>query len=255
MMRSFPVVWLSIALAVGASACVFVHTKPSVLASSLEELAPHADRDHFVFIWERFAGSQRVGEGIQVEHVSATGNGEFEVTVSEDGTPAGRLRVRDDGHALLLLSEDDTSRNMRLSYDPPLPQLTAPLIAGEEHAEAEATVSQLADGQAVGTIHVTQVTDFSAAPDVQSSLGEFKHGVLMHAVRTLHFPEGVTELRTSMVLVPGIGEIRSEGTASGAPLLRRELACALIGGHSVGNCQTLQQRLEKLHDAGPTDVH
>ncbi|MFI5364113.1 MAG: hypothetical protein ACHQ4J_00675 [Candidatus Binatia bacterium] len=254
-MRNSLVAWLGIVLGAVVSGCALVQTKPSVLASSLEELAPHADGDHFVYIWERFADGQRLGEGIEVEHVSATGGGEFEVTVSEDGQPAGRLRVRDDGHALLLLSEDDLSRNMRLSYDPPLPQLTAPLLAAEQRSEATATVSRLADGHAVGTVRVTQITQARAAQDVHSSLGEYKRGVLMHVVRTLYFSEGATELQSSMMLVPGIGEVRSEGAASGAPVLRRALACALIGGHSVGNCQTLQQRLEKLHDAGPTDVY
>lgn len=253
-MCSLLVALLGIALGSVVSGCALVHAKPSVLAGSLEELTPHADGDHFVYIWQRFADGQRLGEGIEVEHVSATGSGEFEVTVSEDGQPAGRLRVRDDGHALLLLSEDDLSRNLRLSYDPPLPQLTAPLLAGEQHSEATATVSQLADGHAVGTVRVTQVNEASAAPDVHSSLGEFKRGVLLRVVRTLYFGDGATELQTAMTLVPGIGEVRSEGAASGAAVLRRELACALIGGHSVGNCQTLQQRLEKLHDAGPTDV-
>jgi hypothetical protein len=252
-MRSFFVTVSCIAFGLCVSACSLTRAKPIQLAASLDEFAPHADRDHFVFLWERIAGGQRVAQGIQVEHVSTSETaGEFEVTLSEDGVPAGRLSIRDDGHALLLVSEDDLSRGIRFSYDPPLPQLTAPLFAGERRAAALATVRQLADGQPLGTVQVTQVTEAHAAPTVHTPFGEYKHAVLLRTVRTLYFSEGITELQTSMVLAPGIGEVRSEGTASGAALLRRELACARIGGHAIGNCQDLQKRLEELHDARPT---
>ena len=199
-MRSFLVIVLCMSVGLCASGCALTRAKPIQLAASLDEFAPHADRDHFVFIWERIAGGQRVAQGIQVEHVTASETaGEFEVTLSEDGVPAGRLSIRDDGHALLLVSEDDLSRGIRFAYDPPLPQLTAPLFAGEQRAAAIATVSQLADGQPLGTVQVTQVTEAGVAPTVHAPFGEYKHAVLLRTVRTLHFSEGITELQTSMV--------------------------------------------------------
>ena len=55
-----------------------------LLATSLQELVPHGDRDHFVYVVERAAGAGAAA--VQVEHVTALDErGEFEVTLSENG--------------------------------------------------------------------------------------------------------------------------------------------------------------------------
>lgn len=223
------------------------------LATSLQELAPHTDGDHFVYVWRQALDSGSVRAGVQVEHLTGLDNGEFDVTLSEDGMVIGHTRFRDDGHTLLLVSES-LGRSLRLSYDPPLPQLETPLFAGEIRSAATATVSTVTEGKQLDTLPVTQLVQTSAAPTVHSQLGDYRQGVQVRTVRTLQFPNGPVELSSTAVLVPGIGEIRSEGTATGAAPLTRELACATIAGRHLGNCQTLRQRVEELEGTGPTDV-
>lgn len=235
------------------AACTSVARRPpQPLATSLQELVPHADGDHFVYVWKQ-AVNGGVRAGIHVEHMTTLDNGEFDATLSEDGTVIGHTRFRDDGHALLLVSET-LGHDLRLSYDPPLPQLDMPLYAGESRATAIATVSAVDDDKQVDTLEVTQVVQASAAHAVHSPLGDFTHGVQVRTVRTLQFPDGPVELSSTAVLVPGIGEIRSEGAATGAPPLARELACATIGGRHIGNCQTLSQRVEELERGGSSNV-
>jgi predicted protein tyrosine phosphatase len=244
-------VWTLVVL--GAACTLATRRPPQPLATSLQELAPHADGDHFVYVWRQALGSGSVRAGVEVEHLTSLGNGEFDVTLSEDGVIVGRTRFRDDGHALLLLSES-LGRSLRLSYDPPLPQLETPVYAGESRSTATAVVTTVAEGKQLDTLQVTQLVETTAAPTVRSALGDYTHGVKVRTVRTLQFPNGPVELSSTAVLVPGIGEIRSEGAATGAAPLVRELACATIGGRAIGNCQTLRQRVEELEHAGPTDV-
>jgi len=229
------------------------HRPPQPLATSLQTLAPHADGDHFVYVWKQVQDDGDVRAGIHVEHLSALDNGEFDVTLSEDGAVIGHTRFRDDGHALLLVSET-LGRNVRLSYEPPLPQVDTPLYAGETQARATVTVYAVGEDEQLGTLDVTQVMNTSAAGHVHSSLGDYPDGIQVRTVRTLQFPDGPVELRSTAVLVPGIGEIHSEGTATGAPPLIRDLACATIDGRHLGDCQTLRQRVEELERAGSTDV-
>jgi hypothetical protein len=212
------------------------------LATSLQEIVPHADRDHFVYVWQRFDDGQLLGSGIQVEHVTALGGGEFEVLLSEDGVAVGRTRLRDTGDALMLVSEDDLTKGLRLAYDPPLTQLVVPLFSGERRASASVTLTRLEDGQVVAVFPAEQVINVEPGHAVHSALGKFPRSIVVQEVRTLQIPEGSATLKTAAVLVPGIGEISSVGSASGAPPLRRELACALIGGRRVGDCTHLDQR-------------
>lgn len=225
-----------------------------LLASSLQEILPHGDRDHFVYVWQRFDQDQVVGSGIQVEHVSALGSGEFEVLLSEDGVGIGRTRLRDTGDALLLLREDDLSRGLRLTYDPPLPQLRVPLFSGEQRTSASISLSRLADGQLIGTFPVEELITMRPGPAPHSTIGRFPHSVLVQVVRTMHVPDENTEMHTEITLVPGIGEIKSTGEIAGAPLLRRQLACAIIGGRRVGDCTNLSPIGKEQSGAGSSDV-
>ncbi len=72
-----------------------------------------------------------------------------------------------------------------------------------------------------------------------SRLVTYERGVVLRTVRSLQFPEGTVELNTTLLLVPGIGEVSSDGSASGAPAVHRTLACATIGGRRVGDCRNL----------------
>jgi hypothetical protein len=216
--------------------------RPGPLATSLQEIVPHADRDHFVYLWQRFDNGQLLGRGIQVEHVTAVGGGEFDVLLSEDGMGVGRTRLRDTGDALMLVSEDDLTTGLRLTYDPPLTQLVVPLFAGEQRVSGSATLTRLKDKQVVAVFPVEQVINVEPGHTVRSALGNFPRSIVVQEARTLQIPDGATALETTTVLVPGIGEISSVGSASGAPSLRRELACALIGGRRVGDCTHLNQR-------------
>jgi len=227
---------------------------PQQLAVSLQELAPHGDRDHFVYVWQRTVNGKLVGDGIQVEHVTALDNGEFEVVLSENGIASGRAHIRADERALRLVSEDDMTRGVRFTYDPPLPYLEMPLTTAEQRASATATITSIADGQAAGSLQVTQVVQASAAPPFHSRLGTYAHPVLIRTVRTLQGSEGEFEMRTALLLAPGVGEIRSEGAATDTPVLYRELACATIAGHLVGDCHDLNARVEELKGAGSTHV-
>ena len=215
---------------------------PALLSDSVQALLPHADGDHFVYVWERIVDGQRIAQGIQVEHVTVVTAAEFEISMSEDGRPAGRVRLRDDGHAVWLLSEDDLTRGLGLSYDPPLLQFQAPVVAGEYRAAATATMTTLANSQVAGTVGVTQTITLSSAPAARAAVGTFPKTVAVRAVRTLQLLQGDTELHSESILAPGIGEIRSEGSASGTPALRRELACAIIGGARLGDCSKLNER-------------
>jgi hypothetical protein len=76
----------------------------------------------------------------------------------------------------------------------------------------------------------------------------------VRTVRTLQSPEGTLELSTTMVLVPGIGEVLSDGLASGTPPTHRELVCAIIGGRTIGDCRNLNVILKESTDAGSTDL-
>ena len=215
------------------------------LANSLQEIMPHADRDHFVYVWRRFDQERVIGSGIQVEHVTGVGNGEFDVLLSEDGGGVGRTRLRDTGEALLLLHEDDLTRGLRLTYDPPLPQLTAPLFAGEQRTSGTADMTRLTDGQLIGSFPVEQLVKIRAGPAVQSRVGSFPRAVLVQVVRTLQAPDEIKRLNTESVFVPGIGELSSTSEVPDAPLLHRELACAIIGGQRVGSCANLTQMGEE----------
>jgi hypothetical protein len=227
---------------------------PRPLVDSAQELVPHADGDHFVFIWQRSANGRPISNGVQVEHVTAIEGGDFEITLSENAVGVGRVRIREVGKGIVLLSEDDLTRGVRLQYDPPLPYLDGPVVTGEQHATSEATITTLSDGAPVGALRVLQVIQVRPAGTVRSQLGAFGRAVAVDTARTLQGPGGDLEMRTAMLMVPGLGEIRSEGSTAGEPALRRELACALISGRPIGDCHRLSQTLQEIDDAGPTDV-
>jgi len=234
---------LAVVLALLLNACSAIKQPSKPLALSLQEIAPHGDRDHFVFLVEHPTDKGFQPAGLQVEHVSKLEQpGEFEVTLSEDGMATGRVQIRDDGKTLWLISEDDYSRGMRMIYDPPLPYLNSPLMPGEQRAQSTAIMRQLGNGQAAGKMQVEQVIEASAAPPGQWLAGVHNGGVQLHTTRKLQSAEGTIEMNTTMVLVPGIGEIRSEGGVSGAPTMRRELACAIVGNRSIGDCSRLFQK-------------
>jgi hypothetical protein len=225
------------------------------LATSLQALVPHTDGDHFVYAFRRVFEGRLVDSGIQVEHVSALHEAEqFEVSLSEDGVATGRVRFRDTGNAIWLLGEDDFPRGLHLAYDPPLPYAEVPLFRGTRRAATTATVTRLSDGVTVGALEVTQIVEAAAAPQVHSALGTFRDAVSMHTTRTLQSPDGSVELNTAVITVLGVGEIRFDGTVVGAPALHRELACATVGGHRLGDCRNLKARVEELESAGSTDL-
>jgi len=164
------------------------------------------------------------------------------------------VRIRDVGKGIVLLSEDDLTRGVRLQYDPPLPYLEGPVVTGEQHATSEAKITTLSDGAPLGALRVAQVIQVRAAGTVRSRLGAFTRAVSVDTARTLQGPSGDLQMRTAMLVAPGIGEIRSEGSVPDEPLLYRELACAFIGGHPIGDCRRLDQSLQESEDAGQTDV-
>jgi hypothetical protein len=214
------------------------------LARSLQEIVPHGDRDHFVYVWQRVDEGQPGAGGVQVQHVTALQDGEFEVTLSENGVAMGRMRYSDDGTTLALRYEEDLARGFRLSYEPPLPQLHVPLLAGKEESSASATMTRVADGLTIGTMPVTQVVSFAPGRTVRSRVGTFDRTVILQMVRTLQSPARSEELKAESVLVPGIGEIQSTGHTPEMTLVHRELACAIIGGHRVGECTDLDKLWE-----------
>lgn len=217
--------------------------KPALLATSLDTLIPHADRDHFVFRWERVIDGTAVASGIQVEHVSATPTaGEFEVTLSEDGLASGRVRLRSDGKSMVVLAEDDLSRGVRTTYQPPLPYLDVPLLAGQRKAVVNANITTLDDEQVVGVLKVTQDQEIAATDVIQSSLGLHQNPISVRTTRILEGGGESLQISQQLVLVPGLGELRSEASAAQTPALRRELVCAIISGKAIGNCQNLRLR-------------
>jgi hypothetical protein len=228
---------------------------PVPLSTSIQELLPHADRDHFVFVWERMQGDQRLSAGIQVEHVSALeADRVFEVLLSEDGLASGRVRVLDEGNRIAVLGEDDLMRGLRYTYSPPLPQLQVPLFPGEKHHSSIVEVTRLADESQLGSFAVAQTVRVARAPSGRTRLGPYEGAVAVDVRRTINYPDKPLEVRSSFVLVPGIGEVRSRGYASDEPTMRRELACAIVGGQSVGDCRNLLDWLAEMDDAGSTDV-
>jgi len=239
-------------IAIGLPGCALVGSPP--IARSAQELVPHSDGDHFVFIWQRTTEGRPVGNGIQVEHVTAIEGGDFEITLSENAIGVGRVRIRDVGGGIVLLSEDDLTRGVRLQYDPPLPYLEGPVVTGDQHATSEAKITTLSDGAPVGALRVAQVIHVRSAGAVRSRFGTFTDAVSVDTARTLQGPSANLEMRTAMLLVPGVGEIRSDGSVPGEPALHRELACAFIRGRPIGNCHHLKQRLQEFEGAGSTDL-
>jgi len=217
--------------------------KSAPLATSLDALIPHGDRDHFVFRWERVIDGTPVASGIQVEHVSASAApGEFDVTLSEDGFASGRVRLRSDGTSMVVLGEDDLSRGVRTTYQPPLPYLDVPLLAGTRQAVVNANISTLDGDEALGVLKVTQNQEIAAAEGIQTSLGMHPNPISVRTTRTLEGGGDKLQISQQVLLIPGLGELRSESTAADAPALRRELVCAIIGGKAIGNCQNLRLR-------------
>ena len=217
--------------------------RPAQLATSLDTLVPHGDRDHFVFKWERLIDGVAVASGLQVEHVGAlAAAGEFEVTLSEDGLASGRVRIRSDGKSMVVVSEDDLTRGVRITYKPPLPYVDVPLNSGQRQATVDANVTGIDDDQALGVLKVTQHQEFAAAAPTQSALGSHPNPISVRTTRRLEGGGETIEITTQLLLVPGLGELRSESTAMQAPRLRRELACAIVGGRAIGDCQKLKLR-------------
>jgi|GEM_PF-1617044 hypothetical protein len=230
-----------ILFAVG-SGCGAAKTQP-LFARSLAELVPHNDRDHFVFLVERPTPNGFRPAALQVEHVTKLPEGnDYEVALSEDGMATGRVILRDDGTTLWLVAEEDYTRGLRLSYEPPLPYLSVPLFAGESRATSSADLRQLGTNQAAGRLPVVQVTRAHAEPAGQWFAGAYAGGVRLEVQRTYQSPDGPMQLSSTTILVPGIGEVRSEGAASGSPVMRRQLACATIGNRRIGDCRSLAER-------------
>ncbi len=234
------------ALCAGNTGCSALKPAPDALAKTLSEIVPHHDRDHFVFLVERPSADGFRPSALQVEHISKLEpTNEYEVSLSEDGMATGRVIIRDDGTTLWLVSEEDYTRGLKLTYEPPLPYLTVPLFPGESTATSSADVRQLGTNQAAGTLRVTQITRTQAAPPGQWMFGTYARGVQLTTERTLHGPDGPVQLTNVTILVPGVGEVRSEGRAAGSPVMRRQLACAIVANRSVGNCAQLFELLQR----------
>lgn len=253
-----PLARLSALLMIAAllAGCGARHQRGDASSLALADILPMRDRDHYVYIWQRIVEGEREAEGLQVEHISALpAANEFEISISEDGNIAGRLRYYNDGERIILLSEDDVESGIRRTYEPPLVHMSAPLQFGESGMRSTAIVTQIDDGSPIARVDVSQRLRISEASDVVSALGTFATGVVVEARRTVHTPGGDIELLSAAVLVPGIGEIRSEGTTlSGDDIrpdgtadihtvLRRELACALIGTRTLGNCREVEHAI------------
>lgn len=243
MIRARFLTYTSVLAALSLTACGAAQRRP-IFERSLAELVPHNDRDHFVFLVERPTPTGFRPAALQVEHVTKLPAGnEFEVSLSEDGMATGRVILRDDGTTLWLVTEEDYTRGLRLSYDPPLPYVSVPLFAGESQFASSADLRQLGTNEAAGRLAVVQRTRTSAEPAGQWIAGTYSGGVRLEVERTYHRPEGALQLTSTTVLVPGIGEVRSEGSAAGSPVMRRQLACAIVGNRHVGDCRTLFERL------------
>jgi len=72
--------------------------------------------------------------------------------------------------------------------------------------------------------------------------------------RILHWPWGDAAYATNAMVVPGLGEIRSEASTEEGVVMRRELACAIIGGHSIGDCSSVAAKIRELRDARSSHV-
>ncbi|MCX8073610.1 MAG: hypothetical protein N3C12_14365 [Candidatus Binatia bacterium] len=224
------------------SGCSHANKEP-LFARSLAELVPHNDRDHFVFIVERPTPDGFRPTALQVEHVTKLPEGnEYEVSLSEDGMATGRVLLRDDGSTLWLTVEEDFTRGLRMSYDPPLPYVSVPLFAGETLATSRADLRALGTNQAAGRLLVTQKTRARAEPAGQWLAGTYASAIRLEVERSYEGPDGPTQLTSTTVLVPGIGEVRSEGAAAGSPVMRRQLACAIVSNRRIGDCRALFQR-------------
>jgi hypothetical protein len=227
----------------------------AALADSLSDLVPHSDRDHFVYIWQKVSQGKRLAEGIQVEHVqSSPESDEFEIVLSEDGVPSSRLRMRDDGQRIAILDEDDLEQQIRLSFKPGLTQFEIPLVASEREMHTTAVVTSLAHEAQITEVDVSQVVRLRSARGIKSALGNYPRGVGVETQRVLHWPWGDAAYATNAMVVPGLGEIRSEASTEEGVVMRRELACAIVGGHTVGDCSTVEARVRELRSARSTDI-
>jgi hypothetical protein len=238
-----------------SSGCSALRSSGTPLADSLNELMPHGDRDHFVYIWQKVSHGERLAEGIQVEHVEASRESDvFEVILSEDGVPSARLRLRDDGQQIALLNEDDLEQQIRLSFKPGLTQFEIPIVASEREMRTTALVSSLTQDSQITSVDVSQVIRLRSARGIKSTVGDYPKGVGVETQRILHWPWGDAAYATSAMVVPGLGEIRSEASTEDGVVMRRELACAIIAGRSIGDCSSVDARIRELRDARSPNV-
>ncbi len=247
-MSSLPAIIIAAAL-LSLAACALPQPqapKRDILAASPRELMPHADRDHFVFLYQTIANGQPIGKGVEVEHVSAVdAPDEFEVSSSQDGTPIGSSRLRDDGKSIWLLSENADSLDMRLVYDPPLRLLSVPLKAGEVEMTAGVDATRLSSGESLGRLS-THVVVRLGEGHTRLHFGDPSRAVAFDVLRTLEGKEGTLRFDARSTLLPGIGEVESEVVFSNGVQQRRELVCAIVGGRLIGDCKELARRLEAL---------
>lgn len=244
---------LSLVFSVSCVGCGGMRLWPTngILAEAATDLQPVHDRDHFVYQWERLVNGKLMGRGTHIEHITALSEeGEFEVAIAEDGRASERLHLRVTATGLDLVAEEDLNQGIRIEYEPPLPQLRTPVRSGVETVSGSAVILRIDDRTVLSEVPVTQILEVSSARGIESSVGNFDRGVTLHARRTMASAVGPIDMETIVLLVPGVGEIRSEGLgtapemAEDAPtppkiITRRQLVCAIVDGKGIGNCRKI----------------
>ncbi|HUI26095.1 MAG TPA: hypothetical protein VL403_08415 [Candidatus Kryptonia bacterium] len=227
-MRRYVASVVAASIAIAACSARRPATEPEEILfnGTLQELAPHHNGDHFIY---RVTATGR-DDSLQVEHLTALdAPGEFVVDMSENGTAIGRQHVRDDGAALLLMSEGLLAQDLIITYEQPLPSLAVPLATTPRRARSAVTFLR-GDGKVVAHGSVEQTVTAH-----RSTTGGAGAVFEVRTERTVVLLNRTMRLAVTTWLAPGMGEVRSEGSADGEPPVHRELLCAIIEGNRVGD--------------------
>jgi len=196
-----------------------------VFEGGLQELLPHHDGDQLVH------RTQREGRtSVTVERITAKDGGDFILDTTLDGKAIGRMHWRDDGAAILLVSETFLDGNF-LVYSPPLVYLRTPVRNGVLQSNAKIQVVRISDSKVLATGSAEQKMAVKQAASPPGS-----RDIEVRMERDIRLSKGPFHLVSTIRITPGIGEVAADSTLNGSIAIHSELLCATIGGRRIGDC-------------------
>ncbi|MGH7788160.1 MAG: hypothetical protein ACRERC_14910 [Candidatus Binatia bacterium] len=192
-----------------------------LFSGPMEKLVPLHPGDWWLY---RSTGDEREPR-LELSRATPLPEGDILLTYSETQAVLGRVHLRPTAGAILVVSEIDTAGGIGLHYATPVPIFVVPVVAGVRRASSAVEIWRLADKMALGNGRIDFTFEAKPAAD-----GE----IAISVQRTLSVPDHRADVRHTIWLRPGVGEVRGGG--GGDAPTHRELVCAEIGGTPVGTC-------------------